>query len=200
MTLQFQCKGCRHERTEPESDHARKGYCTGCNASGIGLPQIHKVDKWQARDGSLHDTLAAAKQHQLMADLTTALRACDGYPDRQSRHLLSHFDITRKGDIPDLPESKTASVRQKFEDCFAGEFPATFEAAQRGEPKPHGDMSNAWWGFKKGYAAMLPTFEIRPMPLVKQVCKTCIFVMGAFAGAVVCVMALQVKGLIVWAI
>ena len=145
MTLQFLCKGCRHERTEPESDHARKGYCTGCNASGIGLPQIHKVDKWEARDGSLHDTLSAAKQHQLMADLTTALRAWDGYPDHQSRHLLSHFDITRKGD-----KSHVSSV-----------------------------------------------VVSRPFPVAKQVCKTCIFVMGAFAGAVVCVMVLQAKGLIV---
>lgn len=42
-----------------------------------------------------------------------------------------------------------------------------------------------------------PTFEIRTFPMVKQVCKTCIFIMGAFAGAVVCVMVLQAKGLIV---
>lgn len=40
-----------------------------------------------------------------------------------------------------------------------------------------------------------PTTE--PRSLVKQVCKTCIFIMGAFAGAVVCVMVLQAKGLIV---
>lgn len=39
-----------------------------------------------------------------------------------------------------------------------------------------------------------PTTE--PRSLVKQVCKTCLFIVGAFAGAVVCVAVLQAKGLI----
>jgi len=42
-----------------------------------------------------------------------------------------------------------------------------------------------------------PTCEIRTFPVVKQVCKTCIFIIGAFAGAVICLMVLQAKGLIV---
>ena len=83
-------------------------------------------------------------------------------------------------------------LKDKFDDCFRNEFPATFEAAQRGEPRPHGDMSNAWWGFKTGYGAALPTTE--PRSLVKQVCKTCIFIMGAFAGAVVCLISFRLLG------
>jgi hypothetical protein len=100
MTIQFRCKGCRYECTEPESDHARNGFCATCNARGVGLPQIKKVEKWEARDGSFHDSLEAAQTHQLMAEVTTALRTCDGRPDSQARHLLSHFDIVRKGDMP----------------------------------------------------------------------------------------------------
>lgn len=64
------------------------------------LKQIKKVEKWEARDGSFHDTLEAAQTYQLMTDLTTALRTCEGRPDSQARHLLSHFDILRKGDTP----------------------------------------------------------------------------------------------------
>lgn len=100
MTLQFRCKGCRHECTEPESDHARNGFCATCNARGVGLPQIKKVEKWEARDGTFHDSLDAAEKHQLMSEITSALRACEGRPDSQARHLLSHFDIVRKGDMP----------------------------------------------------------------------------------------------------
>lgn len=100
MTLQFQCKGCNHERTEPESDHARKGFCVSCDAKGVGLPQIKKVEKWEARDGSFHDSLEAAEQHQLKAELEAALKAGEGYVQRQAAHLLSHFDIVRKGDVP----------------------------------------------------------------------------------------------------
>lgn len=48
-------------------------------------------------------------------------------------------------------------LKSKFDRCFKAEFPATFEAAQRGEPKPHGDMSNAWWGFRTGYHHVAPT-------------------------------------------
>lgn len=50
-------------------------------------------------------------------------------------------------------------LKAKFDECFEAEFPATFEAAQKGEPRPHGDMSNAWWGFKEGYCCALPTTE-----------------------------------------
>lgn len=100
MTLQFQCKGCNHGRTEPKSDHARKGFCVSCDAKGVGLRQIKKVEKWEARDGTFHDSLEAAQTHQLMAEVTTALRTCEGRPDSQARHLLLHFDILRKGDTP----------------------------------------------------------------------------------------------------
>lgn len=100
MSIQFQCKGCNHERTEPESEHARKGFCVCCDAKGVGLQQIKKVEKWEARDGTFHDSLEDAQTHQLMADVTTALRTCEGRPDSQARHLLSHFHIVRKGDMP----------------------------------------------------------------------------------------------------
>lgn len=101
MTRQFQCKGCHHERTEPESEHVCKGYCSACNAKGVGLPQIKKVEKYEARDGTLHDSLDLAEKHQLMQEVTTALRTCEGRPENQARHLLSHFDIVRKGDKPE---------------------------------------------------------------------------------------------------
>lgn len=100
MTLQFQCKGCNHERTEPESEHARKGFCASCDAKGVGLNQIKKVEKWEARDGSFHDTLEAAQRHQLMSELKQALQACQSRPEDQAQHLLCHFDIVRKGDAP----------------------------------------------------------------------------------------------------
>lgn len=99
MTLQFQCKGCHNERTEPESEHVRKGYCGACNAKGVGLPQIKKVEKYEARDGTLHDSFDLAEKYLLTSELKTALRACDGV-ENQVRHLLSHFDIVRKGDEP----------------------------------------------------------------------------------------------------
>lgn len=69
-----------------------------CHAKGIGLPQIKKVEKWEARDGTFHDSLAAAEKYQLHRELQTALKTCEGYCDRQATHLLSHFDIVRKGD------------------------------------------------------------------------------------------------------
>lgn len=99
MTRQFQCKGCHNERTEPESEHVRKGYCGSCNAKGVGLPQIKKVEKYEARDGTLHDSFDLAEKYLLTSELKTALRACDGV-ENQVRHLLSHFDIVRKGDEP----------------------------------------------------------------------------------------------------
>lgn len=102
MTLQFQCKGCNHERTEPESEHVCKGYCGACNAKGVGLPQIRKVEKYEARDGTLHDSFDLAEKHQLMRDLKDALSACKGREEDQARHLLSHFDIVRKGDKPKI--------------------------------------------------------------------------------------------------
>lgn len=100
MTLQFQCKGCNRERTESESDHARKGFCISCDAKGVGLRQINKVEKWEARDGTLHDSLQAAQTYQLKSEVTTALHTCEGYPEQMARHLLLHFDIVRKGDTP----------------------------------------------------------------------------------------------------
>lgn len=100
MTRQFQCKGCHNERTEPESEHVRKGYCGACNAKGVGLPQIKKVEKYEARDGTLHDSFDLAEKYQLMRDLKDALGACKGREEDQARHLLSHFDIVRKGDEP----------------------------------------------------------------------------------------------------
>lgn len=108
MTRQFQCKGCHNECTEPESEHARKGYCSACNAKGVGLPQIKKVEKYEARDGTLHDSFDLAEKHQLMQEVTTALRTCEGRPENQARHLLSHFDIVRKGDkLPTVIYSPT---------------------------------------------------------------------------------------------
>ncbi|MNT64625.1 hypothetical protein D3C72_2025400 [compost metagenome] len=71
-------------------------------------------------------------------------------------------------------------VRRDFEECFQKEFPATFEAAQKGEPRPHGDMSSAWWGFKEGYRCALPTSEPQRE---KAVCKHCIFILGTAFGA-----------------
>lgn len=50
-------------------------------------------------------------------------------------------------------------LKAQFDECFKREFPATYEAALRGEPKPHGDFSNAWWGFRGGYRCALPTTE-----------------------------------------
>lgn len=52
-------------------------------------------------------------------------------------------------------------IKAKFDECFKAEFPATYEAVLRGEPKPHGDFSNAWWGFREGYRCALPTTEPR---------------------------------------
>lgn len=98
MTLQFRCKGCYHERTEPESEHADNGYCGLCDAKGIGLLQIKKVEKYEARDGTLHDSLELAEKHQLMRELKDALSACKGREEDQARHLLTHFSIVRKGD------------------------------------------------------------------------------------------------------
>ncbi|MGY2429567.1 hypothetical protein [Pseudomonas tolaasii] len=97
MTRQFQCKGCHHERTEPESEHPRKGYCSACNAKVIGLPQIKKVEKYEARDGTMHDSFELAEK-QLMRDLKDALGACKGREEDQAGHSLYHFDIVRKGD------------------------------------------------------------------------------------------------------
>lgn len=62
------------------------------------LKQIKKVEKWEARDGSFHDTLEAAQRHQLMSELKQALQACQSRPEDQAQHLLCHFDIVRKGD------------------------------------------------------------------------------------------------------
>ena len=64
------------------------------------LPQIRLVEKWQARDGSFHDSREEAEDHQLKSELELALTVGQGYPNRQATHLLSHFDIVRKGDIP----------------------------------------------------------------------------------------------------
>lgn len=101
--LQFRCEGCKHETTEPESEHARKGYCCACNAKGFGLRQVRKVEKWEARDGTFHDSPQAAESHQLMKDLRDALSACEGRPEDQARHLLFHFDIVRRSDNPVQP-------------------------------------------------------------------------------------------------
>lgn len=62
------------------------------------LKQIKKVEKWEARDGTFHDSLEAAQTYQLMSEVTTALRTCEGRSEQQARHLLSHFSIVRKGD------------------------------------------------------------------------------------------------------
>lgn len=66
------------------------------------LKQIKKVEKWEARDGTFHDSLEAAQNYQLMSEVTTALRTCEGRSEQQARHLLSHFNMVRKGD--ELPK------------------------------------------------------------------------------------------------
>lgn len=50
-------------------------------------------------------------------------------------------------------------IKAKFDECFKREFPATYEAVLRGQPEPHADFSNAWWGFREGYRCALPTTE-----------------------------------------
>jgi hypothetical protein len=67
------------------------------------LKQIKRVEKWEARDGTFHDSLEAAQTYQLMRDLKDALGACKGREEDQARHLLSHFNIVRKGDTPKQP-------------------------------------------------------------------------------------------------
>ena len=101
--INFQCQGCRHERTEDDTPDARQGFCTSCVASGKSLKPIVQVRKWQARDGSYHDTLRLAEEHQLRQELETALKVGDGYVQRQAAHLLSHFNIARKGERAPLP-------------------------------------------------------------------------------------------------
>jgi len=71
-------------------------------------------------------------------------------------------------------------LKAKFDECFKAEFPATFEAAQKGEPRPHGDFSNAWWGFKTGYRCALPTSEPQTE---RPVCKHCFFIAGFFTAS-----------------
>lgn len=93
--IELTCKYCRRTVQQHGGE-----MCDACSAKGVGLRQIKKVEKWEARDGTFHDSLEAAQTHQLMAEVTTALRACEGRPDSQARHLLSHFDIVRKGDTP----------------------------------------------------------------------------------------------------
>lgn len=127
MTRQFQCKGCHNECTEPESDHVCKGYCSACNARGVGLPQIKKVEKYEARDGTLHDSLDLAEKHQLMQEVTTALCTCEGRPENQARHLLSNFDMVRKGDKPPAVIYAPATVKKvlHFWSFFIGATLAT---------------------------------------------------------------------------
>ena len=59
-----------------------------------------------------------------------------------------------------------SQLKSKFDERFEKEFPATFEAAQKGELNPHRDMSNAWWGFKEGYTSATPignpSLQIQP--------------------------------------
>lgn len=93
--IELTCKYCHRTVMQHGGE-----VCDACYAKGIGLPQIKRVEKWQARDGSYHDSLEGAQKHQLQTELETALRACSGYPDRQAQHLLSHFDIRRKGEVP----------------------------------------------------------------------------------------------------
>lgn len=63
------------------------------------LPQIKKVEKWETRDGTFHDSPEDAERYQLMLELKIALGVHEKRED-QARHLLLHFDIVRKGDTP----------------------------------------------------------------------------------------------------
>ena len=87
------------------------------------LKQIKKVEKWEARDGSFHDSLEAAQRHQLMSELKQALSACQSRPEDQAQHLLCHFDIVRKGDAPKVIYSAVPAAQRghpKFYSFFWG--------------------------------------------------------------------------------
>lgn len=75
-------------------------------------------------------------------------------------------------------------IKAKFDECFKAEFPTTYEAVLRGEPKPHGDFSNAWWGFREGYRCALPTTEpVRTYKRFSDKGWVAIVVVWALAGA-----------------
>lgn len=71
-------------------------------------------------------------------------------------------------------------LKSKFDEAFKAEFPITFEAAMRGEPKPHSDFSCAWWGFREGYRCALPTTE--PVKAKGSKSWTLLIVIWACAG------------------
>lgn len=100
MAVEYICKGCRHCRIDLPED-IEDGLCPHC-LNRRDFP-IRKVEKWEARDGTFHDSPQAAKSHQLMKDIRDALSACQGRPEDQARHLLFHFDIVRRGDTSVRP-------------------------------------------------------------------------------------------------
>lgn len=84
------------------------------------LKQIKKVEKWEARDGTFHGSLEAAQTYQLMSEVTTAWRTCEGRSEQQARHLLSHFNIVRKGDekVITLPILTPPHITEGFRPAF----------------------------------------------------------------------------------
>lgn len=93
MAIEYICKGCRHCRIDLPED-IEDGLCPHC----LNKRDFPRREKWEARDGTLHDSLAAAKNHQMSKDLRDTLTACEGRPEDQARHLLLHFDIVRRSE------------------------------------------------------------------------------------------------------
>ncbi|OCX19586.1 hypothetical protein [Pseudomonas graminis] len=130
--IQFQCQGCRHERTEEDTAGARRGFCLHCVAIGKNLKPILEVRKWQARDGSLHDSADQAAAHTLFVELRTAIAVHNrnsGDADNSARHLLSHFNLTRKGErepLPIPPTTEPARVKHRSWVMFVIPLAAAF--------------------------------------------------------------------------
>lgn len=69
-------------------------------------PITEKVEKWVARDGSLHDSEQDAERHTLRGELAEAIKAGldspgrETTPDAAAGHVLYHFEVWRKADAP----------------------------------------------------------------------------------------------------
>lgn len=64
-------------------------------------PITEKVEKWVARDGSLHDSEQDAERYMLRCELAQAIKAgLDGPTKDAAGNVLYHFDVWRKVDAP----------------------------------------------------------------------------------------------------
>lgn len=69
-------------------------------------PITEKVEKWVARDGSLHDSEQDAERHTLRGELAQAIKAGLDSPGRElaldsaAGHVLYYFEVWRKADAP----------------------------------------------------------------------------------------------------